>query len=464
MKIKSFNDSHLHFVGIGANEVEYFDFSLLISFQDIRDLLDIVRRDIIIGRGWHEENFKCENNPFTKEVIEDERPVVAIRACGHVLVCNDAMMELAGINENTSQVDGGTFDFSTGVFTENALELIYKHIPKPDKNRIKEYMIAANDILLSNGVTSCGSDDFSTLPVDYEVIIEAYKELYEEDKIQVRILEQVNIPDYDKLKEFIDRGYHELEFGNFKMGPLKLLADGSLGGRTALLREPYTDDKENYGVKVFTQDELDKLIHLADRNNMDVAIHAIGDGCIDKVIDSIYKSMSKTNRTHHRHSVIHSQLANKAQIKRMRDLNIAAQTQPIFLNSDIPIIESRLGERSKETYLFNTMYKEGVITTISTDCPVEPLNPFYNLYCATTRKSIKNPELPPFLIDEAFTIEDALKCYTEVPYYLSYDEHKNFNDYVIIDKDIYNCSKEELKDIKVLETYIDGKLVYKRDE
>ena len=465
-KMKSFNDSHLHFVGIGANLLEYVDLTTTKSNSELIDILHKEKdREFIVARGWHENNFKDEL-PFTKKQLNDASnsvPIIAIRTCGHVLICNDKMLEIAGLNNKSNQVDGGTFDIDSGVFTENALELIYRHLPKPTKKRIKEYMIAANSYLLSHGVTACGSDDFSTLPVPYETIIECYRELDEEDLIQVKILQQVNLPSIELLKDYISKNYHLMMYGQVSSGPLKLLADGSLGGRTAFMNEPYSDDPNNLGVKVFSNQELFDMIHLADSNKMDVAIHAIGDGCIDQVIDAIEKSINITKRNH-RHSIIHSQLANQKQIDRMISLNIGAQTQPIFLNSDIPIIKDRLGERYKETYLFNTMYKKGMNITISTDTPVEPLNPFYNLYCAVSRKSIKFPSYEAFLPNEAFSIEDAIKCYTETPYYLSYEENRDINDYITIDKDITTCSIEEIKNIKVLETYIDGKLVYKDDD
>ena len=464
-KMKSFNDSHLHFVGIGANLLEYIDLSQASSINEVKRMLNQeTDRDFIVARGWHENNFK-DNQELTKTVLDDvstTKPIIAIRTCGHVLICNSKMMEIASINKDTF-IEGGTIDITTGEFTENALEPIYKHLPKPSKDRIKEYMIAANEFLLSQGVTACGSDDFSTLSVPYELIINCYKELYEENKIQVKVLEQVNLTTRELLQDFIDKGYVNKDYGQFKMGPLKLLADGSLGGRTAYLNEPYSDDPTTNGVTAFTQDELDDLIYLADSHQMDVAIHGIGDQSIDMIIKAIEKSYKKTNRKH-RHSIIHSQLANLSQIKKMKELNISAQTQPIFLNSDIPIIQDRLGERAKETYLFNTMHQTGLVTTISTDCPVEPLNPFYNLYCAITRKSIKFGELDAFLPNEKFALKDAITCYTEVPYYFSYEENKELNDYIIINKDIHTCSPEELLDIEVLETYINNKLVYKKYE
>ena len=467
-KVRSFNDSHMHLLGIGLNNIEYIDLSKVKSIKDLIELLNgISNKEYIIARGWNQNQFEEKRVP-TKEDLKEvtiDVPIVLIRSCGHILVCNEKMMDISNITKDTKQVEGGTFDISYGIFSENSLELIYSCIPKPNKTDIKSYLTSANKELLSNGITSIGSDDFSTLNVDYELVIKCYKELYEEDKIQIRVLEQVNLPSIELLQDFIDKGYVNKKYKGFKMGPLKLLADGSLGARTAYLNKPYSDDLENIGIKVFDQEKLDELVYLADSNNMDVAIHAIGDGTIDMVIDAIWKSMNRTNRTHHRHSIIHSQLATKKQIKRMKELNIAAQVQPIFLNSDMSIVEDRLGKkRSKESYLFNTMYKEGVHVSFGTDCPVETLNPFRNLYSAITRTSIKNPELGVFLENEKFTLDDALKCYTENPYYLSYDEHnyKEFNDYIIVDRDIHKCTIEELKDTVVLETYIDGKLEYKR--
>ena len=108
------------------------------------------------------------------------------------------------------------------------------------------------------------------------------------------------------------------------------------------------------------------------------------------------------------------------------------------------------------------MYNKGIKVGFSTDAPVENVNPFNNIYTAITRTSIKNPELGVFLQDESFTLQEALECYTDTNYWLTYDEHKNYNDYITVDRDINNCSIEEIKDIQVLETYIDGKLVYKK--
>ncbi|MCK5731831.1 MAG: amidohydrolase family protein, partial [Tenericutes bacterium] len=352
----------------------------------------------------------------------------------------------------------------TGVFTENALGLIYGVLPKPSKEDIKQYFIKANEILLSNGITSIGSDDFSTLNVDYELIIECLEELYENNLLQVRLYEQVNLPNKEILLDFINKGYVNKRFGNFRMGPLKILADGSLGGKTASLNEPYENEPSNYGIKTYSDEELFKLIYLADSNNMDVVIHAIGDDASDQAINALIKSLKLTKRKSHNHALIHAQLTTKIQIEKMKQWNIGAIIQPIFLNSDIQIIESRIGSRCFESYLFKTMFDSGIHVGFSTDSPIEPVNPFANIYSAVTRRSIKSPELDPFLIEESFTVENAILCYTYNNVRYTYENELNEKDYIITDTNIYSCPLEKIKDIKVLETYIDNKLIYKNKE
>lgn len=407
-----FIDSHLHILGLGYIK-SMID---LTNYSSINELTTIKSdKDMIIGRGWHENDFKEKTNPTKTDLnqISNDKPVIFIRVCGHVLVCNDKAMERANINSSSKQIPGGTFDFETGVFTEDAIKIIYNIIPKPTKEDIKEMFMIGDKILVENNIYMCASDDFSTLPVPYELVLESLIELYEEEQMQVKIIEQINIPDKILLNDFIEKGYHKITMDKLKMGPLKLLADGSLGGRTAAMREGYHDDPLNKGVKTFTDEEINELVYLADRNGMDVHIHSIGDASVDQVLDAIEVSLLKTKRVDHRHAIIHCQLANLSQIDRMKSLGVSAIVQPIFLNSDIPIIESRLGRvRSMETYLFKTIYNKGIKVGFSTDAPVEDVNPLDNIKVAMTRTSLKYPLNGSFLEKEAFTYEECIDCYT----------------------------------------------------
>ncbi len=464
MIMNAFHDAHLHFLGIGYS-ASIVDLSKATSIKEVLKILTESlddEKEVLLARGWDQSLFS-EARMLNKDdlnKVETSKAIVAIRTCGHIISVNDAALKLANIKEARPQIDGGSFDVDTGIFTEQAINLIYDALPPYTKQDIKGFLKVANDLLLSHGVTTVYSDDFSILNVDFELIIEAMKEAYEEGLIIVRITEQVNLPKRADLKRFIDQGYHNKTIHkNFEMGPLKLLADGSLGGHTAYLNEPYSD-QDTVGIKTFKDEELLELLAIADEAEMDAHIHAIGDGTVDQVLNVFEKIMKKSKRHNFEYALIHTQLANVRQIKKMKELGVISIVQPIFLNSDIPIIESRIGERAKESYLFHTMLKEGVTTLFSTDAPVEPVNPFLNLYSAMTRKSIKYPNLPPFLIEEAFTLEEAMSCYQNPA---SHFKDVFFQDRIEVDKNIYELDKEEIKDVKVLRTYMDSRLVYQND-
>lgn len=463
MKLSGFIDSHLHVLGLGYN-LENIDLNHTKSILDIQSLIkNNLHKTIIIGRGWNQENL-AERRMLNKtdlNAISRDVPIIMTRVCGHVLTVNDKMLELAGIHELSEQIPGGHFDFKTGIFTENALEIITDRLPKPTRDDLKRYFINANQMLLKNGITSVASDDFCVFPISYETIIDVMLELYKEDKIQVKITEQVNLP-LKELKDFISKGYVNKSMGKLRMGPLKILADGSLGGKTAALKEPYQKEPDNYGIKTYTDEALFQLVHLADRNGMDSVIHAIGDATVDQVIQALKATIDLTKRQNHSHAIIHAQLATPNQIELMRKYRIGAIVQPIFLNSDIKIIESRIGVRATQSYLFKTMYKLGVHVGFSTDSPIEPVNPLMNIYTALTRKSIKESHLKAFLLKERFSIEEAIECYTKNNLKYIYSDQVSQGDYIILDRDISKCLPKELLSTKILETYIDNLLVYKR--
>lgn len=460
----AFYDSHLHLLGLGYIQTMVD----LTVYSSIKEMVQLVSdQDIIFGRGWHQNQFAEQRYPTKQELnqISTAKPVIFIRVCGHVLVCNDKAMEVAGITKDTPQIAGGEFVYDTGRFSEDAMELIKSIVPLPDKQAIQHMFLSGQQQCLEHGITQVASDDFSTIAVPYELIIEALQELYDNGSMILRVTEQVNLPSVTLLRDFLDKGYQSLSFGHFKMGPLKLLADGSLGGRTAYLNQPYSDDPTNQGIKVFTDETLEDLIFLADSHGMDVAIHGIGDGIIDTILDTIERVTKQTKRRNHRHSIIHAQLATKQQINRMKAMGIMAIVQPVFLNSDLPIVAARLGQsRLRESYLFHHMFEQGIRVGFSTDSPVEQLNPFHNIYCAMTRASIKFPMLDPLDNDGLFTYEEALACYTTQNRYHSYDEVHPPKDSIRLDRDPRSSTRKELLQVTVLETYIDNELVYRKQQ
>lgn len=465
MKLPGFIDSHLHVLGIGY-VASNADLTKSTTIEEIIDALyDYQDRNIIIGRGWNQDQLVEKRMPTKDDLnkVSSDKAIVLIRACGHVIVVNDKMLEIAGINPLSSQIFGGSFDFKSGIFKENALSLIYEKMPKPSINDLRDYFLIANKMLIEQGITHVASDDFCIFDIDYKLVIDVLKDLYEEGLMDVKITEQVNLP-IGELRDFIARGYvRKMINPKFKMGPLKILSDGSLGGRTAAMVEPYSDQLDTSGILSFKDDDLFELIHLADQHGMDSVIHAIGDRASIQAVHMIEKSMKLTKRFNHHHAIIHAQLTPKNVIMRMKELNIGAIVQPVFINTDIKIVKDRIGDRYKDAYLFHTMSKH-IPLGFSTDAPIEPINPFFNIYTAMTYKSIKYPLFEPLNMNERFTLEEALDAYLINNLPFIYEDHLPEGDFIIINQDIRYLTAEEIKEVRVLKTVINGVEVFSKKD
>lgn len=482
-----FNDSHIHVLGYGSSlrmiNLAKRTSSLSDMKKAIKEFIDsrnLKENEWISGRGWNHDYFIDKNvfpTRYDLDEVSIDNPICIIRACGHICVANSKALELANITKDTKQVEGGYFDLDEsgeplGIFRENALGLIYESIPVPSKDDIKEMILEACESLNSYGITSAQTDDFIVYPkVSYQEIIDAYDELEKEGKLTVRIYQQAQLTDINELKEFIDKGYNTgVGSEKFKIGPLKLLGDGSLGARTAYLTEPYEDDKSTCGIAVYTQNQFDEMIEYAHKNGMQVAIHAIGDKIMSMIINSIEKSLAKYPRENHRHGIVHCQITTREIINNFKDLGLQAYIQSIFLDYDINIVEDRIGkERAKTTYNFKTLNDLGVVISNGSDCPVELPNVLEGIQCAVTRKSLNNAK-GPFLKEEALSIKESIESYTINGAYASFEENLKGSievgkvcDFVVLDNNIFEVDEDKIKDIKVISTYLDGKCVYQRD-
>lgn len=464
-----FNDSHMHLVNYGQSLRNL----LLENHTDsLADLLGELQRNLLpgkwlVGRGWNHDYFKDVSRfPTRKDLdsISKEDPIVITRACGHILVANSKAIELANIHDQ--EVEGGSYDLETGIFKENALNLIYNAIGKPTVDDIKESIMIAQKSLNSYGITSVQSDDFLSATDNYHDALEALKQLDAENKLTVRVYEQAQFTNIVTLKEFVDSGYHTGVGTNmFKIGPLKMLGDGSLGGRTAYLSEPYYDDPTTQGIPVYTKEEFKEMFDFANKNQMQIAIHAIGDGILDWIIEAYEYALANHPRQNHRHGIVHCQITRQDQLLKIKQLHLHAYIQSIFLDYDNHIVNERVKpEIAKTSYNFKTL-KE--ITTISngSDCPVEKPDILKGIQLAITRTSIDGTG--PYLKEQSLTREEAIDSFTIDGAYASFEENikgsieiGKFCDLVILENDILSVDVNKIKDIKVLATIIDGNIVY----
>ncbi|MBR4471286.1 MAG: amidohydrolase [Erysipelotrichaceae bacterium] len=473
-----FNDSHMHILNFGQSllmaKLNEHTSSLKEMLQYVKEFSKTVKEgQWITGRGWNQDYFTdVSRMPHKNELdeISKDVPVVLTRACGHCCVVNSKALEVANIDENTIPPIGGAIDFENGLLYDNAIDIVERCAPLPDKDRLKDMMLASAKTLNSFGITSSQSDDYFVFrQIPFEVINEAYAELIEEGKLTVRVYEQSNFNDINEFRRFVEAG-NVTGTGNdmFKIGPLKMLGDGSLGGRTAHLTKPYHDDPSTSGFSLFTDEQFNEMISYANRNKMQVAVHAIGDACLDKVLNAIENALNEFPREDHRHGIVHCQISRKDQLERMIRLHNQIYAQSVFLDYDNHIVEERVGkELASTSYNWKTLMDNGLNVSNGSDAPVEIPDALKGIECSITRTSIDGTG--PYLPEQAFSVKEALDSFTINSAKASFEEdHKGLikkgylADFVVLDEDPFTIDPKQIHNIQIDSTYLGGNCVYRK--
>lgn len=483
-----FNDSHMHLLNYGytLNMAQLMDHTSSLSEVQacLREYIrqrEAERRETdgefwVMGRGWNQDFFEGEKRFLTRWDLDEvtrKYPVCIIRACGHCCVVNSRALELLGITKDTPQPEGGRFDTDeegepNGIFREHAVEYITGRIPAPSVPQIREMLVRGMKKLNAYGITSCQTDDFTVFDLPYQKILEAYRGLEQEGRLTVKINQQAQFRDQQELEDFLKQGGTTGAGSSlFRIGPLKIVGDGSLGSRTAYLARPYADAPETRGMTLLTQEELEQMVRTAHAGGMQIAVHAIGDGFLDQVLEAYEKAMEEFPGKDCRHGIVHCQITRPDQLKKMAELDLHVYLQSIFLDYDLRIVEDRVGkELAGSSYAFRTLKELGLHVSNGTDCPVESPDVMACIQCAVTRKTLDGTA-GPYREEEAVSVREALDSYTSEGAWASFEEEEKGRiapgmaaDFVILGKDPFAVPEEKLKEIPILETWINGRCVF----
>lgn len=501
--LPAFNDSHCHLLATGLNEVR-------LDLRGVRSCEEIVARgraylasaalapdDWIVGYGFDQNLFDDKRLPdrSTAEAISPDRPVFLDRVCGHVGAVNRAALAIAGYDENTV-ITGGVLARDengklNGILKEAALDKMRRLIPQPSPAMLEAALLHAMRNANRFGLASVQTDDLESAALDS--VIALYHKLEAEGRLTLRIYEEIQQPRVPQLQSFLDRGLRTGDGDDFfRVGNIKLLTDGSLGARTAYMRDPYADAQETAGVAVYTQDALNEVVSLAHRNGMQVAFHAIGDGAIEQVVRSveyakrteekarislmpeneIYPKEDSTLKqtsspSSHRHRIVHCQFIGEDLLARIKEAGLCADIQPPFTASDYPIVDARVGaERSDWSYVWRTMAEAGIPLGGGSDSPVETMNPIWGIDCAVNRTDLTHRPVDGWHASQCLTVTQAISLYTRGSAYTEFSEHRKgqiaegmLADFIVLSEDIFEVETRRIRDIQVLETYVGGRPV-----
>ena len=435
--VPGFIDTHLHLKWL-ALQKQWINLSNIRDFEELSEKLREAKTPWIIGRGFNEKLFPYEKIPTRHELDEavPDKPVLIVRVCGHVGVANTQLLKKVGIWDNPKLVEGVEVDAQgkpTGVLKEKALDYVMDKIPKPPLQYYIKYMEEVVDELLSRGLTTVAS--MNTDPLEFYV------------------LQSINTP--LKIRVFFDAKYFQTlfklmirgSFGNekLKITGIKIIGDGSFGGRTAALRQNYVGT-ESKGVLLITSSGLERIVSEAKKLDMLVAVHAIGDKAIEEILN-VKEALLGNIR------IEHCSLTPPDIVEKLSERKVfALSVQPHFRISDTWLPEV-IGDKSKYAYLFYTLSKKGLLVSFSSDAPVEPFDPLVNLEAAVSSEGI----------GERVPISEAVKMYTKNSSLALREKDKGVlekgykADFVILSKNIF---REKPSEAKVIATVIEGKIAY----
>lgn len=462
-----FNDSHTHIRGRPQRYIELGDVTSIAEIQALisAKIEEIGEGEWITGYGWSEDELDEGRRPLRADLdaAAPNNPVILTRAGGHSAVSNSLALELANVTLETPQPDGGVIERGedgelNGVIRERQ-GIVGRLVPESTYDElIASLEVNLND-LLSMGITSI--TDASKPPSQFAM----WEELYENAELPLpRSQVQFQWFDVEGINEVKARVGDGTDF--LKVGPIKVFADGGFTGPAAYTLEPYRNQGEYRGYLDMPEEELVAHLNEIHDAGWQMGIHAIGDAAIVLVVNTLADALERNPREDHRHYLNHfSMRPPDLTMELMAEHGIHITQQPNFTYTlEGRYVENLDGWRLQHNNPLRSPMDHGITVAISSD--ILPIGPMVGIYAAVTRRGMTGTIYGP---DEAISREDAIRAYTATGAYLNFEEDLKgslepgkFADMIVLADDILMVEEDQIMDILVDQTYVDGKLVFER--
>lgn len=466
----AFTDNHTHFL-MGSLALARP------NLLDVKDRGEFVARiaaavkaqpgQWLLGGAWDEQ--RLGGQLPTREWIDavtPGTPVAVPRTDLHMYLCNSVALKLAGITRDTPDPAGGVIvrDASgepTGVIKDNAKALIERVIPPLAPEQAETALRAGIAHGLKHGFAQVHVPD----PFNWDCF-DALRRLRGRGETDMRFYNFVPMHDWQRMADLVKtegRGDDWVRWGG-----VKALVDGSLGSRTALFREPYTDAHDTRGVRIMPLDELREAVLASDRAGLHVTVHAIGDEANDDILDIYAETVAKNGPRDRRFRIEHAQHIAPATIPRFARQQVIASVQPYHAIDDGRWAVQRIGEkRLNGTYAFASLMKSGATVTFGSDWPVAPLNAMEGIYAAVMRETIDGKNPNGWLPEQKVTVEQSLIAYTVNNAFAGFQDDRAgriapgfLADVVVLDRDPTAIDPDTLPQTEVLRTIVGGRERY----
>jgi len=470
--VPGFIDAHAHVLQGG--------FSLLSpplrQAADERQLAEMIRRRAqslppgtwITGGQWDHEAWPGRALP-TRQLIDPvtpEHPVLVSRLDGHVALANSLALQRAGIDRRTPDPPGGAIRRDaqgepTGILIDAAKVIVDRVIPEPDEAQRLGAARAALRHLAELGVTGVHA------PMDLGEL-SLWRKLREAGELTVRIYAMIYFDSWrsapaDELRALAgDPLLHA--------GAVKVFADGSLGGGSALFFEPYCDNPQSTGLAIHGEQELYDMVRRVDAAGMQVALHAIGDKAVHWALNAFERAAAANGRRDSRHRIEHAQMVRPEDRGRFAPLGVVASIQPSHCIDDMRWVARRMGGRTRLSYPFRSLLAAGARVAAGSDWPVEPVNPMLSLYAAITREFASGGPEGGWHGEEKVTVEQALAAQTLGAAFAEFREQDKgaiepgkLADLVMLSDDVLQARPQGILATRAEMTLLGGQIVFERE-
>lgn len=474
--LPGFIDSHTHFLngGFSLSSIQLYEIkSKEALIAKIKEKVgSLGKGEWILNGDWDHQKFDPPQLPHKSWIdsVTPENPVCIHRYDGHMVLANTVALRMAGITKDTLSPEGGEIikdhitGEPTGILKDAAMGFVFQYIPEYSLDEKQKAATSALDHAAQMGVTTIHD-------MNYEESASALEQLFRDKKLTARIHGYTPISQLEYLPT-VKSNIPQNQF-YLTLGGLKGFVDGSLGSDTACFFEPYTDNPLTSGLlapDMFPDGEMENRILQADREGLQLAVHAIGDKANHIILD-IFERVIKKNGAHDRRwRIEHAQHLLPEDMSRFVELGILASMQPPHVIDDGRWASKKVGQdRARYAFPFQSLLDEEAVLVFGSDWTVAPMNPLLGIYAAVTRNTLdgKNPE--GWFPEQKISLEDAIRGYTLNGAYAEFAEGKKgsieegkFADIVVLQNNLFEISPSDIPQIQIEKTIVGGNIVYER--
>lgn len=444
--VPAFGDTHIHFAsfaffnaGLDCRHVKDFDELAVL----IRKYVDSHRREkIVLGFGCSAHTVAEKRLPNRTDLDRiTTRPLMLVKYDGHAAVANSALVERlpSEVFENLRFEEVSGWFYLEAFYS--AVNSISKSVPVP---RLFKNLVGAGDYMAKKGIGLVHTTEGVGFPLDMDVDVmrfaalglpQAYRVFFQTmavGKVLRRKLPRIG-------------------------GCFATALDGCFGSEDAALRDPYSNDPDNFGNLFYTQKQVDAFVKEAHDANLQIAMHAIGDAAVEQALVAYEKALQANPRDDHRHIIIHADLMDESAIEKTAELGVCIALQTPFLHWDqepLSYLETLLGRRTDRMMPLKSMLDAGIVMASGSDGPCTLPDPVFGIYAACNHPNSS----------ERIPVLDALKMHTAQCAKLSFEEDVRGTltpgkaaDFAVLDRNILDIGVEAIRDLQVVDLYLGGR-------